>query len=1126
MSAIDQNSALLSLERALVPAPLLIDGRTEQDRLGFLAEFASLINFYDKENNIHGNWSPFLLKDPLFLLASISKTGYAKLHTMYLNTCLRLDKVLAQASQIIMDTNIIPVYFNQLFDQLISVFMHFKRWIYYMQRSDDEYTLKTYVIHQTQSNFSKYFWAIISLRQNLFLSAAIKGIEPVDTSRFQFFDHYDEIIWKQNKDKSPYWEVLNLQHPIKKNTSFDFFKALKKVGDSLFNFFHTVIKNAGTEFEKLKVKGSKYPDTILLRVFVNLLKAQQDQLNGISQKHLQFYYNDILKQTERLATPDSAFICAELAKTTSTFNLRAGTLFNAGTDAQKNPILFQSVNDVSLNPAAITGVITVSVLPVPGSDKLSDIYFHSIPNPGMLQKDENGKIQSWETFGPSKASPVMPVAKLGTAFSSPLLLLREGVRDIIITLTFAAEIDEDLLLSASYYLSTQTAWYKVVPVKWPNTEVIDPKIACFKISMEVTAPPVVPFTANPEKLDSTWPALKIEFDHFSVFPELLSLKVDINVSGVKSFQLYNDHGALSTKTPFQLFGPTPTVNSNFMMGSDEVFSKPLTWLLIQLDWNNLPDDFLTYYQAYNDYLDNIDNPPEPNKCFIVVFWIWLKGVFTGKKDEPEEPPFNDRSFKVDFSILQNASWSELDLVKMTCNGNNNEADCVPYQTDCPIVVEAEQNQNLLFGTYWYCPEHKDGKCKDCNCKDPHWKDNHNCKDCDCADCKCKLSPSSFFGTSTITGAFTPDPGLQGKPLKFTDSSASGFMRMQLSAPSYGFGVDMYPNVVSYIAFQNAARIYNKETDFLQPANMPFAPKVTGLVATYSASHTYTFSAQTGLLSGTPAPADNGYPIQCFLCAPFGHYYQVYDSRQSTPVKSYAIGTPSITSATTTGSVPFFPSLNYSGFMFLEMDNLIPSDSISLYFELARKYSASSAGKKIDYYYLNKTGWGKLAVLADGTNNLSCPGIIRLNIPEDVTNDNPVMPGNKYWFCLAVTDISAFAQTVFLKTNGIEVQRSGNAYLTDSVAPVLNSNAITKTQNPLPQIATIVQPFPSFGGRPAENELTMNQRTSNRLKTKDRAVSGQDYYRLIRQQYNDIYYSKSVFNTTTKGADIYVVKALR
>ena len=53
MKFINQNSAVLSLSSALDPSYAVIDGRKEIDRLKFLTDFSSLINFYDQENKIN-----------------------------------------------------------------------------------------------------------------------------------------------------------------------------------------------------------------------------------------------------------------------------------------------------------------------------------------------------------------------------------------------------------------------------------------------------------------------------------------------------------------------------------------------------------------------------------------------------------------------------------------------------------------------------------------------------------------------------------------------------------------------------------------------------------------------------------------------------------------------------------------------------------------------------------------------------------------------------------------------------------------------------------------------------------------------------------------------------------------
>ena len=1092
MNVIDQNSALNSLDNALVPAPSLIDGRTEQDRLCFLSEFASLINFYDNNNNINGNWTPFLLKDPVFLLAAISKTRFSEFHTLYLDTCLKLKQLLEpQLNELVTDNkNAISISFNQLFDQLTRIFMHIKRWIYYMQKSGDDYDLKSYVTNQTKANFSRYFWAIISLRQNLFLSSLIQGIEPVDPTRFELFDYHEEIIWKQNKDKSPFWEILGLSYPIKKNTGTDFFNALTKAGDSLFSFFQTIIHHSNAEFEKLKFKKSKYPDTTLLRTFVNLLQIQQDQLNGISQKHLEFYYKDILKQAELDATPDNVFICATLAKPGATFDLLAGTLFNAGLDALKNPIWFAATEDVNLNPGVITGAYTLACLPV--SANLSSFYLQNITTPGVLQKDGDGKILAWDTFGGSATAPATLV-KTGVAFASPILLLREGIRNISLSFEYTGVINLDMLKNASYYLSTQKAWLSVAPVFQPGiTDLTCPVTIGFYL--DATAPPIEAFLVNPDGLVSAWPMLKIEFSSVadpSSPPVLSSLTIGVTASGVQTFQLYNDYGVLSTKTPYQLFGPAPLVNSGFIIGSNEIFSKPVDSLCMEVDWSNLPPDFSVYYQQYNDFIaNNLITPVSLFKRLIkgVVnlskgiaklftgFINWIKNLFKSEPAPSPAPvvgePFNNSCFAVNFQVLQNQTWSDINMLKQTsCSSINNTSPA-----GSPVTPIA------LFNT----------------------------------DANGKFPGPGFFSCGKISGPninFVGDPNIQNTPLKFIGTSTSGFIKMTLKDPADGFGSGLYPSLVYQVALDNALLLYKSSgPPFNVAPVLPFVPKVTSLTATYSASKTYVFN-----------PDIDKYPIQCFLYSPFENY-PVYDSSIRATDYSYNIGDPTSGPNKAHVGIPLFPVFNYKGFLFLGLENLIPSNAINLYFELARKYVLSSASAGTGYYCLSENGWKELSVLSDGTNNFNCSGVIKVNVPGDITNAGAVMPAKKYWLSIAVkNDPATFAQTVFLTANGFETQRTGPSFLSDTEAPKLLSGAITKPQTAIPQIATIVQPFPSFGGRAAEDQIMMNQRVSNRLKTKDRAVSSEDYFRLIRQEYPDVYYSKMVFHPGTKSTTIYVAK---
>jgi hypothetical protein len=613
MQIIDQNSALVAQETALIPGASLIDGRTEIDRLSFLTEFASVINFYDHENTIQGNWTPFLLKDPAILLAHISKTKIDEINSLFIDTCTQIEKIVNEDKI----SGELVIRMNSLFDQVISIFVRIERWTYFMQLNAVEYELKKYVIHQVKHTYSAYFYAVLSLRDKLSIVKYRHRIKPV---HYYLYDKFDHLTWKQQKDNSPYWEILGLQGPINTESKSkpvfspsptpiptpvhkpipqpkDVFNALKNAGNEVILFLEAIVSFAAKEYPAVKALKGKYPDTLLLRAFVDLFGNYTTQLNGISNQHLQFYYQDILKQGLMEPIADQALVFADLAITDSTFVLPAGTLLNGGLDVQKKPILFETIKDVNLNPAKISSIYTIGKYK--DSNNLTPVQ--QIVNPGVLQKDENGKVKGFDFFGNTTASSttITTPTVFGFAISSPLLYLKEGTRKITIELVGLAlpSIDKSTL---NFYLSTATAWFLIDPAKIRinGNQLI--------IILAAGDPEIVAFLKNPEQLESTWPTLKMEFKVMNSLTSLLNqlqyLTIAVDVQGAKATQLYNDSGSISAKNPYQPFGPTPLVNSNLIIGSNEIFSKPIFSLQMEIDWNNLPGDFSVYYKIYNYYL--------------------------------------------------------------------------------------------------------------------------------------------------------------------------------------------------------------------------------------------------------------------------------------------------------------------------------------------------------------------------------------------------------------------------------------------------------------------------------------------------------------------------------------------
>ncbi len=103
-----------------------------------------------------------------------------------------------------------------------------------------------------------------------------------------------------------------------------------------------------------------------------------------------------------------------------------------------------------------------------------------------------------------------------------------------------------------------------------------------------------------------------------------SVEIDVDVDGVTDLLLENDTSPVDPAKPFNPFGATPRVGSNFLVGSGEVFQKRLTSIQLDLTWAGLPKRFNDHYAGYVG-----PTRIEGNDDFTVDVEILDKGRWTG-----------------------------------------------------------------------------------------------------------------------------------------------------------------------------------------------------------------------------------------------------------------------------------------------------------------------------------------------------------------------------------------------------------------------------------------------------------------------------------------------------------------
>jgi hypothetical protein len=372
------------------------------------------------------------------------------------------------------------------------------------------------------------------------------------------------------------------------------------------------------------------PHKALFIAFLRLLEALNEHANGLTKRHLDYYYEEVLQFVRREAQPDTVHLVFTCANTLKERFIEKNATLSAGETAEGQPIVFRLVDEMVVNRATITQLYAV----FQHSQAFGSRLF-SADNTSLLTAGDEEKPFGFPAFGEhqlrykktagiyetpeirSVATQTMNPAALGCAFASPLLRMSEGARTITIRLMLERPLNE-LFLPNDFQFSITTAdgWYRfpdgmVAVSKQEQSEII------LRLTLNNTDPAISDYAMNIHSgnYETAHPVVRILFNHDSpqfAYSKWKNVQVKkgflaVAASNVRSLIIQNDVAVLDASKPFRPFGPIPTVNSHFYVGHPYVFSNRLKTAAIGINWKDLPTDNLgNHYQAYQAHPTNAD----------------------------------------------------------------------------------------------------------------------------------------------------------------------------------------------------------------------------------------------------------------------------------------------------------------------------------------------------------------------------------------------------------------------------------------------------------------------------------------------------------------------------------------
>jgi hypothetical protein len=263
-------------------------------------------------------------------------------------------------------------------------------------------------------------------------------------------------------------------------------------------------------------------------------------------------------------------------------------------------------------------------------------------------------------------------------------------------------------------------------------------------------------------------------------------------------------------------------------------------------------------------------------------------------------------------------------------------------------------------------------------------------------------------------------------------------------------------------------------------NPPYTPKLKSFSVNYTASLTLTSPVQ-----------DSQAADQIFHWHPFG-----YSPMPTDP---------------STGGYKFLPEYGNQAELYLGLCNVNPPQTLSILLQMAEGTANPDTKATVAWSILDGNVWKPVdqgQLLQDGTNGLLQSGILRFQL--NPVAPSTLLPPGLYWLRAAATgNCDSLCDTISIDTQAVSATFLDQDNSDDHLNQPLPANTIQSLVSSRSDIATISQPYTSFGAKPKEQESGFYTRISERLRHKQRAISHWDYERLVLAQFPDIYKVKCI-----------------
>lgn len=439
-----------------------IDGKTLADRLYIISRYAQQINYYEyikngeEEYQDINNWTSFFQSSLPFQLSILSKTS--------------IDSLEKEFTLIYQELKNNPS--KQGLESLLGFI-------------NDKFITPTQILFtKTDKENNGLAISLLAIIKSSFIEPLKKFIAIHNASATflcvtkKNFSGFINAPWQLKVgDVFALDSTIQASKKGKKEAILKAGEAVNAIFFQLISGFQDIIETAPSFIEEAlnplqeSLQKRHQPHIALVFTFLELFKNLQVNVNDLGKKHLDFFYQQVLKIAPKDAVPDKAHIIFEIAKHLEEYPLKKGLLLKDGKDDNNEDIQFELNHEVIIDKAQVTDLRTLSVNTITDNSGsyIEGVYIAPVANSvdGLGKKFKKDQTTNWATLG-SKYSKLLneesnsesekdcdqeielrqehPNARLGFVLASPVLLLQEGNRVVNFQLECQLKDDANFII--------------------------------------------------------------------------------------------------------------------------------------------------------------------------------------------------------------------------------------------------------------------------------------------------------------------------------------------------------------------------------------------------------------------------------------------------------------------------------------------------------------------------------------------------------------------------------------------------------------------------------------------------------------------------------------------------------